>query len=718
MSTQPLLIEIGCEELPPNSLRNLVDAFASIVHGLLTDRGIQISHRTCNYFATPRRLALLFDDVPTQQLVNKQPRKGPAINAAYDKDGNPTKAALGFAQSCGVAFDALEKLSTPQGEWLVFNTPPEEISTFSELPAIIAQALHKLPIAKRMRWGASRTEFVRPIHWILVLLGNEVVTEEIFGVKSGSITYGHRFHHPDAIHINHPTEYLAALRTAKVEPILHSYCNLAQEKTEPSRFDLIQTQIKAAAQKMGGAAYIDSNLLLEVAALVEWPVALIGQFDKQFLDVPHEVLVSTMTGNQKYFPVFNDAGKMLPYFIFITNIDSKDPQQIIAGNEKVIRPRFSDAQFFFEQDKKQSLESRLPSLEKMVFHPKLGTLADKSNRITALSEFIATSLNADKALAKRAGFLCKTDLTSQMVFEFPDLQGTMGYYYAINDGEPESVAIAIKEHYLPRFATDDLPQTQLGQIVALADRLDTLAGIFAIGQAPTGDKDPFALRRAALGVLRILIHKELSCDLSILVEKALSLYSDDVIKDRAVLAAQIMEFLFDRLRGYYQGLDTDTTHVQYPEFFLAVRASLPTVTNPLDFDLRMRALSIFWNLPEAALLATANKRAFNILKQNAMSSYSVNPALLKEPAEKHLSEAIEKNKAIVSSLIASQQYKETFLTLANLSDAVVTFFDSVMVMSDDEAIKNNRLSLLHELRGLFLEIADISLISVANPQAS
>lgn len=700
MSTQPLLIEIGCEELPPKWLSSLAGFFSIHVRDLLSENGIVTEEPV--HFATPRRLALLFDAVPVQQPDKQIQRKGPALNAAYDKDGNPTKAALGFAQSCGVAFDALEKLSTPQGEWLVFNANQKGVETLSLLPDVITQALHKLPIAKRMRWGASTTEFVRPIHWVLGLLGEKIIPGEVFGITPARITYGHRFHHPDAIEIKHPDEYITALRNAKVEPDLKV------------RRDSIRNQVETKAREIGGIVDIDLMLLEEVAALVEWPVALVGQFDKQFLDVPHEALVSTMTGNQKYFPVFDAAGKLLPCFIFITNIESKDPQQIIAGNEKVIRPRFSDAQFFFEQDKKQSLESRLSSLEKMVFHPKLGTLADKGNRISALSEFIATSLNADKTLVKRAGFLCKADLTSQMVFEFPDLQGTMGYYYAINDGEPESIAIAIKEHYLPRFASDALPKTPLGQILALADRLDTLTGIFAIGQAPTGDKDPFALRRAALGILRILIIEKLSCSLSILVEKALSLYPDNVVKDRTALIFQIMDFLFERLRGFYQGIGTDITHIQRLEFFSAVRAALPTVTSPLDFDLRMHALSTFWDLPEAKLLATANKRASNILKQNTLSAYSINSVLLNEPVEKQLAQVIEKNKALVSSLIASHKYQDAFLALASLSDVVVAFFDRVMVMSDDEAIKNNRLSLLHELRALFLQIADISLIQVTH----
>jgi glycyl-tRNA synthetase beta chain len=699
MSTQPLLIEIGCEELPPKSLLTLVVSFADSVHALLNERGVEVAYPS--YFATPRRLALLFDAVPTQQPDKQIQRKGPAVNAAYDKDGNPTKAALGFAQSCGVAFDALEKLSTPQGEWLVFNANQKGVETLLLLPEIITQALLKLPIAKRMRWGASQIEFVRPIHWVLGLLGEKVIPGEVFGIKPDRITYGHRFHHPDAIRIKHPDEYVTALRAVKVEPCLNTRC------------DSIRKQVEKQVKKVGGVAPIDGILLEEVAALVEWPVALVGRFENKFLDVPHEALVSTMTGNQKYFPVFQaNSTNLMPYFIFITNIESKNPPQIIEGNEKVIRPRFSDAQFFFEQDKKHSLESRLPSLEKMLFHPKLGSLKDKSIRLQSVARNITNMIgfrHLDDALPEKAALLCKTDLLTDMVFEFPELQGTMGYYYAHNDGLGEGVAHAIKEHYLPRFASDALPKTPLGQILALADRLDTLIGIFAIGQAPTGDKDPFALRRAVLGVLRILIEENLSLDLRQLLQHAASALianRPDIKCDDNTVEA-VVNFALDRLQNIYQEQGFTT------EEFLVTRAQ--KITNPVYFDAHIRAIHAVSQSPEIKALASANKRIANILAKvdSSFVKASVNEALLTEAAEKNLFSALTTAQQKIAPLQASKNFEKMMLSLAELKTPVDTFFDSVMVNAEDTHIRNNRLNLLQALRDLFLSVADISLLSIS-----
>jgi glycyl-tRNA synthetase beta chain len=699
MSTQPLLIEIGCEELPPKSLLTLIVSFADSVHALLNEKGIEAAYPS--YFATPRRLTLLFDATPTQQPDKQIQRKGPAVNAAYDKEGNPTKAALGFAQSCGVAFDALEKLSTPQGEWLVFNANQKGVETLSLLPDIITQALHKLPIAKRMRWGSSTTEFVRPIHWILGLLGEKIIPGEIFGVTPARMTYGHRFHHPDAIEIKHPNEYITALRAAKVEPCVNTRC------------DSIRKQAEAKAQEVNGIVHIDAVLLEEVAALVEWPVALVGRFEKQFLDVPHEALISTMAGNQKYFPVLDGTGKMLPHFVFITNIESKDPTQIITGNEKVIRPRFSDAQFFFEQDKKQTLESRLPDLEKMMFHPKLGSLKDKSDRLEKVVRNITNIIgnhHLDDKLPEQAAMLCKTDLLTNMVFEFPELQGTMGFYYAHHDGLDEVVAHAIKEHYLPRFATDDLPKTALGQILALADRVDSLVGIFAISQLPTGDKDPFALRRAALGVLRILLEKNLSLDLQALFNDALDtllINRPDIKCDKNNVIDLVISFVLDRLQNIYQEQGFTA------EEFLVTRAQ--NLTNPVDFDAHIRAIHAVSQSPEIKALASANKRIANILAKvdSSFVKAVVNETLLTETAEQALFSALTTAQQKIAPLQASKNFEQMMLSLAELKTPVDAFFDNVMVNAEDMHIRNNRLNLLQALRELFLSVADISLLSVS-----
>lgn len=695
MSTQPLLIEIGCEELPPKSLLTLACAFSLNICGELSRQDITFS--ASKAFLTPRRFSVLLNDVAIQQLDKAIQRKGPALNAAYDKDGNPTKAALGFAQSCGVAFDALEKLSTPQGEWLVFNANQKGVETLSLLPDIITQALHKLPIAKRMRWGSSTIEFVRPIHWVLGLLGEEVIPGEVFGIKPGNTTYGHRFHHPDAIEIKHPSEYEKALRNAKVEVDFDI------------RLESIRSQVTKAAQKIGGAVYIDDTLLEEVTALVEWPVALTGQFDKQFLDVPHEALVSTMTGNQKYFPVFDDAGKLLPYFIFVTNIESKDPQQIIAGNEKVIRPRFSDAQFFFEQDKKIPLEDLVERLKTIVFQKDLGTLHDKSQRIGRLLQSIGIEIKQSFPFGD-AGILCKTDLMTSMVSEFPELQGTMGKYYALHQGKSIEIATAIEEHYLPRFSGDKLPTTPMGAVLALADRIDTLIGIFTIGQAPTGDKDPFALRRATIGIIRILVEGKISLDLKTIFDLAFDQIKDDISiikKDKSVVVEEAIDFVLGRLQNIYQDQDIST------ETYLVTRAQ--NITIPLDFDSHIKAVHAVSELPEITSLASANKRIANILAKtdNSFVIADVKESELALPQEKQLYAAFSQVKDKTNGFTHSKNYKEALLTLAALKEPVDAFFDSVMVNAEDIATRNVRLNLLRQVRELFLSVADISLLSIS-----
>jgi glycyl-tRNA synthetase beta chain len=691
--TADLLIEIGCEELPPKSLLKLAYDFARMIKEHLEEESFFVEPEI---FATPRRIAVIFKNVPVKRNGSKVTQWGPPENIAFDASGNPTPALVGFAKKCGVPVDSIEK---KDGK-LCFSSIEEDCYVKDVMGGALLDVLHKLPIAKRMRWGTHKREFVRPIHWIMVLLGKDVITDNVFDLTPDRISYGHRFHHPNPITIQHPNEYVAALRDAKVEPDFDI------------RRESIRNQVTEAAQKVGGIATIDDDLLNEVTALVEWPIALTGQFDKQFLEIPHEALVSTMTGNQKYVPVFDAQGNMLPYFIFITHIESKDPKQIIAGNEKVIRPRFSDAQFFFEQDKKRSLESRLPGLENMVFHPKLGSLKDKCVRLQGLVREIANVLGVHQQddLPEKAALLCKADLLTDMVFEFPDLQGVMGYYYALNDGAPEAVATALKEQYLPRFASDALPQTPLGQIVALADRLDTLSGIFAIGQKPTGDKDPFALRRAAFGILRILIKKELPCALTTLFEKALALYPSTVCKDPAAIINELNEFCFDRLRAFYQ----DDGGISDVDVFLAVRAKQPAA--PYDFNLRMEAVHAFKQLPDAETLAAANKRVSNLLsKQTDFTPQPINRALLKELVEIALAKHIETKTKAVMPLLDKQDYKAVLTSLAELRHPVDDFFEQVMVMDDDPAVRNNRLSLLHGLRELFLQVADISLLTINKP---
>lgn len=686
MAVNTLLLELGAEELPPKALDALSDAFAAGIEKGLQEADVPFASVAA--FATPRRLA-----VQVFELADKQPdrdveRRGPALAAAF-KDGVATKAAEGFARSCGVTVDDLIHLDTDKGTWLAFREQQQGESIQALLPEILRKTISALPVPKYMRWGASRIEFSRPVHWLLALYGNDVVAAEVLGLQASRTTFGHRFHAPDAIQLAHADDYVASLENAYV------LVDRAQRR------ERIREQVLAEAEVQEANAVIDEDLLIEVSGLVEWPVALTGSFDERFLEVPAECLISSMKANQKYFHLLDDAGRLKPLFITIANIDSADPDQVISGNEKVIRPRLADAAFFYEVDRKRTLAARTALLESVIFQKQLGTLADKARRSSAVATFIAEKINADIAHAQRAVVLAKCDLVTEMVLEFPELQGIMGRYYAEQDGEPTEVSQALEEQYLPRFATDAIPQSATGKALALADRLDTLVGIFGIGQRPTGAKDPFALRRASIGVLNILVKGELNLDLRELLNVAAEQHKSLPKADG--LVEDVLTYMLDRFRAW--GQEEGIT----AEMYLAVRAR--PVTNPLDFARRLRAVKAFAQRDEAAALASANKRVSNILAKQANTDITqVDSTLLAEDAEKKLFQAVTANQALVAPLFALGDYQKALDILATLREPVDAFFDQVMVMADDPAIQRNRLALLASLQGLFLEVADISLL--------
>ncbi|MFA7095769.1 MAG: glycine--tRNA ligase subunit beta [Gammaproteobacteria bacterium] len=680
------LVEIGTEELPPKALLRLAQAFANGVRDGLAKAGL--GHGESKYFATPRRLAVLVEALSAAQPDRVLERRGPALAAAFDDNGCPTPAAKGFARSCGVEVEDLEKLETDKGAWLVFRANEPGRKTRELLPEIVERALAGLPIPKRMRWGSMRVEFVRPVHWVVMLFGDETIDAEILGIRAGRETRGHRFHHPESLYLAEPAVYA---------PMLATHGRVVADFE--ARREAIRAQVVETARGLGGTAVIDEALLDEVTALVEWPVALAGSFETRFLEVPAEALISTMQDNQKYFPVVDAAGKLMPHFITVANIESRDMAQVRAGNERVVRPRFTDAAFFWNQDRKRPLASRLDELKSVVFQEKLGTLYDKVQRVAALARTIARETGHDVVLSERAALLSKCDLMTSMVGEFPALQGVMGRYYAAHDGEPAEVAQAIDEHYMPRFAGDRLPTTGAGQAVALADRLDTLVGIFAIGQAPTGEKDPFGLRRAALGALRIMIARQLDLDLELLLEEAAQRFPAGIVGADTV--AKVFEFMMERLRGYYaeEGVR--------PDVFEAVFARRPT--RPLDFDRRVRAVTAFRELPAAASLAAANKRIRNILKQAEEAvSTDLDVTHLVDPAEKMLAERVAALAEEVGPLLDRHEYTEALARLATLREPVDTFFDRVMVMAEDAELRRNRLALLNGMSNLFLRVADLS----------
>lgn len=680
-----LLVEIGTEELPPKALKTLSEAFTAGIRAGLESAELAFGELVS--YATPRRLAVLVRDLTTAQPDKPIQRRGPALAAAFDTQGDPTPAAMGFARSCGVDVDRLDRLETAKGSWLAYRTTQVGRPARALIPGIVDTALTRLPIPKRMRWGDLKVEFVRPVHWVVMLDGDEVIEAEILGIPAGRTTRGHRFHHPDPIEITSPADYAHALAS-------DGFVIADFER----RREIIRGQVQTVAREQGGRAVIDPDLLDEVTSLVEWPVAIAGSFEDRFLEVPAEALVATMKGNQKYFHVVDDDGRLMHHFIAVANIESREPQAVRAGNERVIRPRLADADFFWTQDRARSLASRIPALAEVVFQQKLGTMHDKCQRLAALSEEIARVLGTDPALARRAAELSKCDLMTEMVGEFPVLQGVMGRYYALHDGEPEEVTAAMEEQYMPRFAGDVLPGTRTGQLLALADRLDTLVGIFGIGQSPTGDKDPFGLRRAALGVLRILIERRLDLDLAELLLWAARAYD---LFDPEPVAGQVFDFMMDRLRAYY--LDAGVTH----DTFEAVLARRPT--HPLDFDRRVRAVTAFRKLPESASLAAANKRIHNILrKADGPVPATLEQGLLVEPAEKSLAAELDRLREEVEPLLERGDYSQALSRLSGLRKTVDVFFDQVMVMTDEQALRNNRLALLDSLSRLFLRTGDIS----------
>jgi glycyl-tRNA synthetase beta chain len=686
-----LLIEIGTEELPPKALLRLSQAFTDGVRKGLEQAALAFGN--VHSYAAPRRLAIWIEQLATAQADREQIRRGPALTAAFDGEGNATPGAQGFARSCGVTMEQLERLETDKGAWLIYRVMERGRASADLIPDIVSQSLHQLPIPKRMRWGAGTAEFVRPVHWIVLLFGDTVIDAEILGVQSDRETRGHRFHHPQAIYIGEPAAYAPLLETEG--RVMADFA---------ARREAIRGQVIEAGVAAGGRALIADDLLDEVTALVEWPVAVVGDFETRFLDVPSEALISTMQDNQKYFPVVDSADKLLPHFITISNIVSRDPIQVKAGNERVVRPRLTDAAFFWNQDRKQRLETRIDKLGTMVFQTKLGTLLDKQKRVATLAGHIAAAIGADKQLAERAAMLAKCDLLTHMVFEFPELQGVMGRYYAQHDGEPAEVAQALDEQYRPRFAGDALPETATGQALAIADRLDTLVGIFAIGQPPTGDKDPFALRRAALGMLRIFIEGRRDLDLvHLLVEAANNLKDTLKLDDNKIadIAKTVFEFMMDRLRAYY----TDAGIA--PDVFDAVLAQVPR--RPLDFHARLHAVTQFRALPEAESLAAANKRIGNILRKSEEKiPGTVDAARLIDTAELDLAKALDELLDGVSAQFDHGDYTAGLRRLAALREPVDRFFDNVMVMAEDAALRANRLALLQQLQGLFLRVADLS----------
>ncbi|WP_071873113.1 glycine--tRNA ligase subunit beta [Atopomonas hussainii] len=682
MSAYDFLVELGTEELPPKALKTLGQAFAAGVEKGLKAAGL--AYGQVRFLAAPRRLAVIVEQLASQQPDRTVNLDGPPLAAAF-KDGEPTQAALGFARKCGVELSEIDT----SGPKLRFSQAIAGQPAASLLPGIVEQALADLPIPKRMRWGARKEEFVRPVQWLVMLHGNEVVDCTVLAHKAGRTSRGHRFHADQNVTIGNAASYASDLRAAYV------VADFAERRAA------IQTRVEQLAAEQGGTAIVPESLLDEVTALVEWPVPLVCSFEERFLAVPQEALITTMQDNQKYFCLVDGNGKLLPRFITVANIESTDPAQIIAGNEKVVRPRLSDAEFFFNQDKKHALESFNQRLANVVFQAQLGSVFNKAERVSALAAFIATQIGGDAERAARAGLLSKCDLATEMVGEFPEMQGIAGYYYALHGGEADDVAQALNEQYMPRGAGAELPQTLTGAAVAVADKLDTLVGIFGIGMLPTGSKDPYALRRAALGVLRILIEKQLDLDLVATVTKAIELYADKVKADG--LAAQVLDFIFDRLRARYEDEGIDVAVYQ------AVRALSPAA--PLDFDQRVQAVQAFRALPEAEALAAANKRVSNLLaKADVAVPQSIDSALLSESAEQALAEAIQTAQAQVAPLAAARDYRAALTQLASLRAPVDAFFEQVLVNADDAAVKANRYALLAQLRGLFLGAADISLL--------
>ena len=687
MTTQNFLVEIGTEELPPKALKTLATSFADNVEAELNQAGLTFDK--IEWFAAPRRLAVKVLNLATQQPSKEIEKRGPAVSAAFDAEGKPTKAAEGWARGCGITVEQAERIATDKGEWLVHRAKIEGQPTKNLLNGIVANALAKLPIPKPMRWADKSVQFIRPVHTVTMLLGDELIEGEILGVASARTIRGHRFLGEKEFEIQHADQYPQLLREKG---------SVVADFNERKAEILAKSQAKATA--LGGVADIEESLLEEVTSLVEYPNVLAAKFEERFLAVPAEALVYTMKGDQKYFPIYDKEGKLLPHFIFVSNINPEDPTAIIEGNEKVVRPRLTDAEFFFKTDLKQKLIDRSPRLETVLFQQQLGTLKDKTDRIEQLAGEIAKQIGADETKAKRAGLLSKCDLMTNMVFEFTDTQGVMGMHYARHDGEDEEVAVALNEQYMPRFAGDELPKSLVASAVALADKFDTLTGIFGIGQAPKGSADPFALRRAALGALRIIVEKNLPLDLEDLVKKSAALFGDKLTNQNVV--SDVVDFMLGRFRAWYQDEGIAVDVIQ------AVLARRPT--RPADFDARVRAVSHFRTLDSAEALAAANKRVANILAKAEGDIGAIDVALCVEPAEQVLAQSVLSLAKEVQPLIAQGEYTAVLDKLAGLRQPVDNFFDNVMVNAEDAKLRQNRLAILNTLQGLFLQVADISLL--------
>jgi glycyl-tRNA synthetase beta chain len=688
MRIDNLLIEIGTEELPPKSLAKLATAFRDIIQIEFSDNDLTYSR--VKWYASPRRLALIIEGLAEFQADKNVEKRGPAITSAFDQDGEPTRAAHGWARSNGIEVKQADRLKTDKGEWLLFKAQVKGLAINQLLPDLVEKALKALPIAKPMRWGSKLTQFIRPIHTVTMLYGTDLIRGKVLDVSSKRLINGHRFHCNAAFELDCADNYLTQLEQHFV---------IADHSRRKS---IILEQIQSLAKQEKATADVNVELLDEVTSLVEWPVALIANFEESFLAVPKEALIYTMKDDQKYFPLLDGSGQLKSRFIFISNIESKDPGTIVSGNEKVIRPRLADAEFFFNTDKKQTLESRRDSLKTIIFQKQLGTLFEKSERIATMAKHIAVILGTDYESAYRAGLLCKTDLMTNMVMEFPDVQGIMGMHYARLDGETELVALAQNEQYMPRFAGDNLPTSEVSVCVALADKIDSLVGIFGIGQTPKGDKDPFALRRASIGVLRIIVDKALPLDLVNLVDASIATFGDKIKTEN--LQVKVIDFILARFKAWYAEQGIPAGVVQ------AVAVNRPT--RPADFAARVEAVKSFNSLDSSDALAAANKRVANILAKNVfINELPFNQGLLHEPAEINLATCLASVELRIQPMLELSDYTNALVVLAELRQPIDAFFENVMVMADDESVKRNRLIMLSRLRGLFLCCADISVLN-------
>lgn len=690
--TATLLIEIGLEELPPAAMRPLAETFARQLAAELDSAGITRGDATA--LATPRRLTAMIANVAAESAVEAVEKQGPTLAIAYDENGQPTKAGQGFARSVGVAMDALEVEDTDKGQRLVYRGTRAGQPLNALLQGAVDHALRSLPIPKRMRWGDSQAAFVRPVHWVVALHGTEVLDLSVFDVVAGRNTSGHRFHHPGEIALAQAEDYIERLRSP-------GYVLVDMD----ARHTLVEAEVHRAADTLGGRALVDPALVEEIIALVEWPVGIAGRFDTRYLGLPREVLIATLEGHQRYFPVADETGALMAGFVTVANIESRDPAQVVAGNQRVVDPRLADALFFWDADKRAGQAARIPALAAVSFQQSLGSIADKSARVADLAATLAAPAQADPAIVARAAELAKTDLVTEMVGEFPELQGVMGGYYAREENEPAAVADAIVEHYAPAAAGAPIAASPAGRALALADRLDTLAGIFAINKRPSGDKDPFGLRRAALGVLRTLIESGMRLDLAALIEQAIAAQPVDAAPDTK---AALWQFLMERLRGYY--LDKSATPAQ----FAAISAQ--NVTDPVDFDARLAAVQAFERLPEAAIVCGAHKRIRNILKRNdeATIAEAIVVEHLVEPAEQALHARLVEQTASIDTAAAQGAYTEALAALAPLAEPLDAFFEAVMVMADDATLRANRLALLVAIDTECRKVADISCLSVEN----